>query len=76
MNILRHGTYFKYKLQKGINKFIESHLVLGQTVINSPQPPFFFFLHNSLKAQPCTGKGSSAADTKHARVRRRRNFIF
>jgi hypothetical protein len=42
-------------------------------VIILPQQSFFH--HNSLIAHPCTGKGSSAAETKPA-IARRRNFIF
>lgn len=62
------------KTKKGSNIFIESHWLSGQTVINSAQP--HFFLHNSLSAHPFTGKGSSAAETKQARPKGRRKFIF
>jgi hypothetical protein len=67
-------TYSKYNPPNGTNIFLESHWMSGQTVINSPQPPFF--LLKSLIANPSTGKGSSAADTKQAKARRKRNFIF
>ena len=64
---------FQVQKQMGMSIFIESHWLSVPTVINWLQQSLF--LHSSLIAQPCTGKGCLLPETKHARARRQ-NFIF